>query len=51
MVTAQVQFAHQDTDRPTRQQPVAREVARLLASINDLARSLPRAGAPLWANG
>ncbi|MGY8665131.1 acyl-CoA dehydrogenase family protein [Bradyrhizobium sp. UFLA05-109] len=45
MVTTQVQFVRQDTNRPTRQQPVAREVARLLASINELAPEIvARAG-------
>ena len=45
MVTTQVQFARQDTNRPTKQRPAADEVARLLASINDLAPALAaRAG-------
>jgi alkylation response protein AidB-like acyl-CoA dehydrogenase len=45
MVSTQVQVARQDANRSTEQQPVARDIARLLASIHDLAPELAaRAG-------
>ena len=40
MATTNVQFARKDTDAPTKQQPVARGAARLLADIDDLAPQL-----------